>query len=188
MIRSMPLVTAALTASLLLGCGKTPGSKMQEAADSATGAMSDAAASATETVSEAAQSATDALGAGFADATKKATSALEGVTGGSELLKNVTDLFATAQSSLKGVTDEATAKAALPGLNELVEKAGGLSALTDKLPAEAKTAVSQMIESGLGPLKELIAKVMAIPGVEAIVKPKLDEFVAKVTALTGKQS
>lgn len=112
-------------AATLAGCNQNPAAKVKETADK---------------VSDAAKSASEALGKDFEAATKKAASALEGVAGGPEMLKDLTGLFGSAQKTISGVTSVDTARAAAPGLDSLLAK---------------------------------------------IVKPKLDEFIAKLNALAG---
>ena len=50
------------------------------------------------------------------------------------------------------------------------------------LPAAAKTAVAGIFESSLGELKPMLEKLLAIPGVEAILKPAIDALMEKLGA------
>ena len=54
-----------------------------------------------------------------------------------------------------------------------------------KLTPTQRTMLSGLITAALPTLKELIAKVMAIPGVGDIVKPTADALMAKVEALAN---
>lgn len=51
-----------------------------------------------------------------------------------------------------------------------------------KLPEGAKSAVAGIFQSSIGELKPIIAKVMAIPGVEAVLKPAIDAMLSKLGA------
>jgi hypothetical protein len=53
-----------------------------------------------------------------------------------------------------------------------------------KLTPEQRTVVAGIVGAALPTLKDLIAKVLAIPGVGDIAKPTLDSLVAKVEALS----
>jgi hypothetical protein len=85
-----------------------------------------------------------------------------------QLGKSATDLFGGLTSVLTGVTDEASAKAALPELEgfapmleTLTEEAGGL-------PEEEKAPFAQFMGKNLGLLQKVIDTVMAIPGVKDV--------------------
>jgi len=186
---------AAMTlgcAMFVIGCSEATKQKASDAkkkaGEAASSAVDDASKKAGNGLSEAkdkAQEAMDALGKEFTEATGKAKSALEGVNGGPELLQNITDLFASAQKSLQGVTNSETAQAAKTQLGELSGKVEGLSKQLEGLPEEAKTAVSGLIEKGIAQLKALSDKVMAIPGVGETIKPQLDALMEKLAALKG---
>jgi hypothetical protein len=82
--------------------------------------------------------------------------------------KSATDLFGGLTSVLQGVTDEASAKAALPELEgfgpmleTLTKEAGGL-------PAEEKAPFAEFVGKNLGLLQKVIDTVMAIPGVKDV--------------------
>lgn len=138
---------------------------------------------------EAAKQAADKAG-GMAEAAKgaagdlagKASEALSGVEGGSEMLKQVTELFGKATSTLTGVKDAESATAALPDLGKLTEGFGGMTEMFSKMPDAAKTAVAGVFKSSLEQLQPIIDKVMAIPGVEAILKPAIDAMMSKLEA------
>ena len=121
-----------------------------------------------------------AKAAGMPDMLGKAQDALKSVEGGSDMLKSVTETFAKATSTFKGVTDADSATAALPEIGKLTESFGGFSDTFSKLPDSAKGAVSNVFKSALGDLKPILDKVLAIPGVESILKPAIDALLAKL--------
>ena len=98
------------------------------------------------------------------------------------MLKQATELFGTATKTFSGVTDEATANAALPEISKLTESFGGLGDLYAKLPDAAKSAVASVFQNSLGDLKPMLDKVLAIPGVEAILKPAIEAMLQKLDA------
>lgn len=188
------LTLSMVFAASIFGCSKSTTDAMKEAGDSvktaAEQAASDAAAAtekAADSVAAAAEDAKKALGDGFAAASEKAHAALKDVAGGPELMKKISDFFSSAHASLAEIKDEASAKTASPKIDELIAKAGDLGAMTEKLPEEAKTAVKAVIDSGLKALNELETKIMALPGVETVIKPKLEELSAKIEALVAKK-
>ena len=86
-------------------------------------------------------------------------------------------------SSLSGVKDAATAQSALPGLTKATSEFDQLNGLLSQLPAEARKALADTFASLRPNLTQLFDKVLAIPGVGAIVKPAIDAINAKLDAL-----
>jgi hypothetical protein len=95
------------------------------------------------------------------------------------------DVFGGYEKAFKGITDEATAKAAIPDLTSLNDKLGGVSGMMEKLPAGVKETVTGQIGSMLDPIKAMIDKVLAIPGVGPLLQPIVDTMLEKVKAITG---
>lgn len=118
------------------------------------------------------------------DAAQQATgSATALVVDGVDLSAQLTSSMDGLKSALGGITDVASAQAALPKLEDAVKSVDGLTAILAKLSPEQRTAVAGLVNTFLPTLKELIAKVMAIPGVGEVVKPTVDALLAKVEAL-----
>jgi hypothetical protein len=91
-------------------------------------------------------------------------------------------VFTNLTSTLNGIKDEATAKTALPKLEELAGNVDNLSGLFGQLPAAAKTGVASLVKDNLGGLNDVISKITALPGVGDVVKTVLDNI---VKALSG---
>jgi hypothetical protein len=98
--------------------------------------------------------------------------------------KSATDLFGGLTSVLKGVTDEATAKAALPKLEEFTPMLEQLTTEAGKLPAEEKTAFGEFVGKNLGLLQKVIDTVMAIPGVKDVLGAVVTPMVEALTKFT----
>lgn len=163
---------------------KNATSNMADAAVGATGDAADAAKAAaekaTDAVADAASGAVEAVKGNMDELLGKATEALKDVAGGSDMLAKVKDLFGTASTTLSGITDEATANAAVPEITKLTESFGGLSEAFSGLPDAAKSAVGNIFSSALGDLKPVVEKVLAIPGVDKIIKPAVDALMEKL--------
>ncbi|MBX7105478.1 MAG: DUF937 domain-containing protein [Gemmataceae bacterium] len=97
--------------------------------------------------------------------------------------KDLSGVFASLTESLNTVKDAATAETALPKLKDAGEKAAGLKVVWDKIPAAAQGPAKAALTTGLTKLKELVEKVLAIPGVGDKLKPTLDEVMKTLTAL-----
>jgi hypothetical protein len=85
--------------------------------------------------------------------------------------------------SLGGITDAATAEAALPKLKDAASQLESAKSVFDTLPAPGKSSILSIITSNLGGLKDLIAKVASIPGVGGLVKPITDSILNTLTAM-----
>lgn len=173
--------------------GEAASSAVSEAGEAASSAASEvgeaassAASAAGEAASDAAESVKESVEEGMAAVTEKASAALAGVEGGPEALKNVTGFFDSAKETLSGITDTGSAQASLAKLGEMGGSLDTLSAAINKLPADAKTALAGVIQKGTAGLQPLIEKAYAIPGVKAIIQPKLDEVLQKLSGLTGQ--
>jgi len=121
-----------------------------------------------------------AKASGMSDLLGKATEALSSVEGGADMLKNVKDSFGKITETLKGVTDSSSASSALPEITKLTETFGGMTEMFGKLPESAKSAVAGVFTSAVGELKPMLEKIMAIPGVESVLKPAIDALMAKL--------
>jgi hypothetical protein len=138
-------------------------------------------ANATNMGKEMSEKAKDAIeNSGIADVLTKAKESLASVEGGSDMLEKVQSSFGSLSKLLGDVKDEATASGAVTELNKLTESFGGMTELFGKLPEGAKGMVAQIFSSSMSDIKPIIDKVMAIPGVEAVLKPAIDALLAKL--------
>ncbi|MEE9396654.1 MAG: DUF937 domain-containing protein [Methylococcales bacterium] len=108
------------------------------------------------------------------DATKNAVSTNMNV--GEEL----TGVMSSITNSLSGISDVASAKAALPQLGEATSKLGNLAGMLDKLPEAARGPVKNIVSQGLPQIQGLIDKINAIPGVGPLLKPAADGLLEKL--------
>jgi hypothetical protein len=102
---------------------------------------------------------------------------------GVDVGKQLTGALDGLRTTLGGITDAATAQAALPKLQETVTAVDGISGLLAKLTAEQRSMLAGLVSAALPAIKEVSGKVLAIPGVGDIVKPTVDGLVAKIEAL-----
>ncbi len=110
-------------------------------------------------------------GAGMADAKEVTTQ-----------LKDVADDYT---KTLTSITDVKSAETAVPEMEDLNDDLDDIAGLFDQLPASIKESISPQITSMLEPIQAMLDKVMAIPGVDAILKPVVDNMQEKVSALTA---
>jgi Bacterial protein of unknown function (DUF937) len=93
--------------------------------------------------------------------------------------KQATSAIALIGGTLSTITNADTATAALPKLKEASASLDKVTGMADKIPAEAKTG----LKAAVGPLKDMIGKVTALPGVGEIIKSTTDPLLGKLDAL-----
>ena len=98
--------------------------------------------------------------------------------------KNATDLFGGLTSVLKGVTNEETARLAVPELEKLAPMLTSLEEEAGKLPVEEKPAFTDFIGKNLGLLSKMIDTVMALPGVKDLLGPVVGPMVETLTKMS----
>ena len=115
--------------------------------------------------------------------TGAASSAMDKVSGmaGGDMAANITSMFGSATESLEGITDVESAKAAVPALTDFSGKIDGVASMADKLPDAAKPILAGALEK----LMPLLDKVMAIPGVGAVLGGVIEPLKEKLTGLAG---
>ena len=99
--------------------------------------------------------------------------------------QEVTSAFESATTALNGVTDAASAEAALPRLSEIDANLDRLGGLAGRLPAEGKSALAALINGALPELEALIARVSDLPGVGDIIRPAANGLVEKLKAMAA---
>lgn len=88
------------------------------------------------------------------------------------------------KSALPGMTDVATAQAALPKINEATAQLNDLSARVQKLSPDGRDAFVKMIVLVTPSINQMCDKVLATPSVGPLAKPAIDDLRAKLDSLT----
>jgi len=81
------------------------------------------------------------------------------------------------------VTDEASARSAIPQLEEYAPVLKSITEATAKLPAEGRTTVVDLVGKNMGALQKVIDTVMAIPGVKELLGPVVTPMVETLSKL-----
>ena len=97
--------------------------------------------------------------------------------------KDLNEATASATKYLADVKDVPSADVALPKLEDVNGTLDKIKGLWDKLPDSAKATVTNLVKESLPKIKDLVTKVLAIPGVAEKLKPVLDALVAKLTGM-----
>jgi hypothetical protein len=104
--------------------------------------------------------------------------------GGVNLANQVNSSVGALRSVLPGITDVASAQAALPKLHEATAQLNEVSNLATKLSPEGKSALAKLIAAARPSIDQMCEKVLAAPGVGGIAKPAIDELRGKLDTLS----
>jgi hypothetical protein len=114
------------------------------------------------------------------------TNAMQTVNvGGIDVGKQVTDSISTLRTTLAGITDAASAHAALPKLQQMAAQFDKVSDMAGQLPAEQRKVVSGLVNPEIGSLSGLFDKLLAIPGVSDELRPVIESLRTKLTMLSA---
>lgn len=143
---------------------KEAAEEVEAAADSATDTAQEATDQASDTAQQAAQSVSDLT--------------VNGIDLGQEIGTSVSDVT----SALDGITDKASAEAALPTLDAVKTKLDELGTTVSTLPQAAQEGLASLLADGLPALQTLVTKVEGMEDVGPVVKPTLDAIMTKLDA------
>jgi len=97
-----------------------------------------------------------------------------------ELGQNVGGTMKSIVTSLGGITDVDSAKAAVSTLTESTDSLGNYAGMLEKIPAPARATVIKYATNFLPQVQDLLNKVGSIPGVGAIIKPVVENLNSKL--------
>jgi hypothetical protein len=98
--------------------------------------------------------------------------------------KQITKSIASVHTTLDGISDVASAQAALPRLQEVTALIDKTDGTVGQLSAEQRKAIAAVINPLMPAVNQLCHRVLAIPGVAEVLKPSVDTLKAKLTELT----
>jgi hypothetical protein len=102
-----------------------------------------------------------------------------------DINKQVTDNLTSLRTTLGGITDAASAQAALPKLREVAAQIDKVDGLSRQLSAEQRKSLAGLVNPVMPTLNQLFDKVLAIPGVSDELKPAVDALKAKLAVLAA---
>jgi hypothetical protein len=105
--------------------------------------------------------------------------------GGVDIGKQTSDSISSLRTTLSGVTDVASAKAALPKLQEVSDQIDKTDGMVGSLSADQRKVLAGLVNPTMPEVNQLFDKVLAIPGVGEVLKPTLDTMKAKLATLTA---
>ena len=97
--------------------------------------------------------------------------------------ENLTGLFGNLGKVLGTVTDEASARDAIPQLTDYAPMLESLQKSTVALPEAGRSTLVELVTKNLGSLQKVIDTVMAIPGVKEILGPTVTPMIETISKL-----
>src|SRR5262245_5649939 len=104
--------------------------------------------------------------------------------GGVDLATQVSAAVGALNAALTGITDAASAQAALPKIQEATAQLNKVKALAAQLPPDSKRTLAGLIAAATPTIYRLCDKVVAMPGVGDVAKPAVDEVRTLLDTLT----
>ena len=103
--------------------------------------------------------------------------------GGMNLANQINTSVGSIRTVLPGITDAASAEAALPKIKEATAQLNEVSSRATQLSPEGKSTLVKLIVAATPAINQMCDKVLATPGAGTIAKPAIDELRGKLDAL-----
>jgi len=113
------------------------------------------------------------------------TAAQSLTVGGIDLGKQATDGISSLRAALSGITDTASAQAALPKLQLATAQIDKVSGMVGQLSDTQRKTLGGLVIPLMPALNQLFDNVLAIPGVAEVIKPTVDLLRTKLATLTA---
>lgn len=104
-------------------------------------------------------------------------------TESTKIISDASGLIKDATTNIASIKDEATATAAVPKLQDITTKLGGLTNLVAGLPAPLQKTVADALRPWVGKLRDVAQPVLALPIVGPRVKPTVDALLLQLDKL-----
>ena len=103
--------------------------------------------------------------------------------GGVNLASEINSSVGSIRTVLPGITDAASAEAALPKLKEATAQLNEVRSRAAQLSPEGKSTLIKLIVAATPTINQMCDKVLATPGAGDVAKPAIDELRGKLDAL-----
>jgi hypothetical protein len=103
--------------------------------------------------------------------------------GGMNLANQINASVGSIRTLLPGITDAASAQAALPKIKEATAQLNEVSSRATQLSPEGKSTLVKLIVAATPTINQMCDKVLATPGAGDVAKPAIDELRGKLDAL-----
>lgn len=101
-----------------------------------------------------------------------------------ELTSQLTKSVEGMRTTLQGITDPASAQAAMPKLQQMTADLDKLNNATTQLPPQARSLVAAQLASLMPAFNQICDRVLAIPGVAGVAQPLIDLMRTKLRTMS----
>lgn len=102
---------------------------------------------------------------------------------GVNLASQVNSSVGTLTAALPTMTNEASAQAAMPKINDAIAQLDDVKARAAKLSPEARSALAKLVVASTPTINQMCDKVLATPGAATLAKPAIENLRSKLDAL-----
>jgi hypothetical protein len=96
---------------------------------------------------------------------------------------DLTSSVDTVRTTLQGITDPTSARAALPKLQQATEQLERINSLAAQLPPSSRKELASLVEASMPALNRLCDRALSNPQVAGLAKPAIDALHAKLQSL-----
>ena len=96
---------------------------------------------------------------------------------------DLTSSVDTVRTTLQGITDPASARAALPKLQQATEQLDRINSLAAQLPPSSRKELASLVEASMPALNRLCDRALSNPQIAGLAKPTIDALRAKLQSL-----
>jgi hypothetical protein len=107
------------------------------------------------------------------------------MVGGVNLTDQVNSSVAALRTTLAGITDAASAEAAVPKIRAARAQFDRVSVLAEQLPPDGKRALARLIATAMPAINGACDKILAMPGAENVARPVIDELRVRLNSLAS---
>ena len=107
------------------------------------------------------------------------------MVGGVNLTDQVNASVAGLRTTLAGITDAASAEAAIPKIREAKVQLDRVSTLAEQLPPDGKRALARLIAAAMPAINSACDRVLAMPGVASVAQPAVNELRGRLNSLAS---
>jgi len=118
-----------------------------------------------------------------ADVVEETIQLAPGIAEALKVGENLTGLFGNLGKVLGTVTNEETARAAIPQLTDYAPMLESLQKSTMELPEAGRSTIVELVTKNMGTLQTVIDTVMAIPGVKEVLGPTVTPMIETLSKL-----
>lgn len=101
-----------------------------------------------------------------------------------DLTNDLSSSVSSVKTTLQGITDSASARAALPKLEQATAQLDRVSRLKAQLPSAAQLGLTSSVAAAMPTVKQLCDRALSTPGVAGVAKPTIEALRAKLEALS----